>query len=152
MSSQLQSILSYIGIASGAGILGGILASLWLPGVNARSAVQHFAAGVVNRSRSLRTDSRGRKNRYVRRHSWRLRCRRTEHDWPQVACPQVRERRKKKHKLPIGLAAAAAIDTLIDGAIIATGFATGQQARRSTGPCHGGRTVLPHTIGRVRIS
>src|ERR671924_2138208 len=59
---------------------------------------------------------------------------------------------RKKHKLPIGLAAAAAIDTLIDGAIIATGFATGQQARRSTGPCHGGRTVLPHTIGRVRIS
>jgi ZIP family zinc transporter len=34
---------------------------------------------------------------------------------------------RKKHKLPIGLAAAAAVDTLVDGAIIVAGFSTGQQ-------------------------
>ncbi|MGH9908922.1 MAG: hypothetical protein ACRD8U_25465 [Pyrinomonadaceae bacterium] len=34
---------------------------------------------------------------------------------------------KKRHQLPVGLAAAAAVDTLIDGAIISAGFSTSQQ-------------------------
>ena len=34
-------------IATGAGLVGGIVALLWSPGVKARSAIQHFAAGVV---------------------------------------------------------------------------------------------------------
>jgi ZIP family zinc transporter len=37
------------------------------------------------------------------------------------------QREKAKRKLPVGLAAAAAVDTLIDGAIISAGFASGQQ-------------------------
>jgi len=34
---------------------------------------------------------------------------------------------KGRHKLPVGIAAAAAMDTLIDGAIISAGFSTAQQ-------------------------
>ena len=38
------------------------------------------------------------------------------------------ERREKgKARLPVGLAAAAAVDTLLDGAIISAGFSTGRQ-------------------------
>ena len=37
------------------------------------------------------------------------------------------EREKTKHKLPVGLAAAAAVDTLVDGALISAGFSSGQQ-------------------------
>jgi ZIP family zinc transporter len=40
---------------------------------------------------------------------------------------KVERAEKSKHKLPVGLAAAAAVDTLIDGAIIRAGFSTGQQ-------------------------
>jgi ZIP family zinc transporter len=47
MSTQLFQILPYLMIATGAGIAGGLLASFWAPKVKARSAVQHFAAGVV---------------------------------------------------------------------------------------------------------
>jgi hypothetical protein len=47
VTDQLGQILPYILIASGVGILGGILAVFWRPGVGARSAVQHFAAGAV---------------------------------------------------------------------------------------------------------
>jgi ZIP family zinc transporter len=35
-------------------------------------------------------------------------------------------RAKAKHQLPLGIAAAAAVDTLIDGAIISTGFSSRQ--------------------------
>ncbi|HET6891680.1 MAG TPA: ZIP family metal transporter, partial [Pyrinomonadaceae bacterium] len=34
---------------------------------------------------------------------------------------------EKKHQLPVGLAAAAGVDTLVDGAIISAGFSSGQQ-------------------------
>jgi ZIP family zinc transporter len=47
VSNELLQILPYVLIASGAGVLGGLLPLMWAPGVQARSAVQHFAAGVV---------------------------------------------------------------------------------------------------------
>lgn len=37
----------YILLAAGAGLLGGVVALFWSPGVKARSAIQHFAAGAV---------------------------------------------------------------------------------------------------------
>ena len=40
---------------------------------------------------------------------------------------QVREKGKGKHKLPVGLTAAAAVDTLVDGGLISAGFSSGQQ-------------------------
>jgi hypothetical protein len=47
MPDQVERILPYILVASGTGVVGGIVAVLWAPGVKARSAVQHFAAGIV---------------------------------------------------------------------------------------------------------
>ena len=112
-------------IATGGGLLGGILASLWKPGVKARSALQHFAAGVVLAA---------------------------------VASDLIPEVEKigtpigilggfaaggivmiglkwlilkfESRKLPVGLAAAAGFDTLMDGAIISAGFSTGQRLGR----------------------
>ena len=37
------------------------------------------------------------------------------------------KKEKGKRKVPIGIAAAAAVDTLVDGALISAGFSTGQQ-------------------------
>src|SRR5215207_2520240 len=47
MSDQFFSSLPYILVASGAGILGSVIALFWNPNVRIRSAVQHFAAGAV---------------------------------------------------------------------------------------------------------
>ena len=44
---QLGQFLPYILAVAGVGISGGVLAAFWAPGVGARSAVQHFAAGAV---------------------------------------------------------------------------------------------------------
>ena len=41
------SMLPYILLATGAGFLGGLVASFLRPKVRARSAIQHFAAGAV---------------------------------------------------------------------------------------------------------
>jgi ZIP family zinc transporter len=100
---------------------------LWAPGVRARSAIQHFAAGVV-----IATVASG-----------------LIPDVEKIGTPlgilggfgagglamiglkwlvlRFEKREKAKHKLPVGLAAAAAVDTLIDGAIISAGFSSGQQ-------------------------
>src|SRR5687768_18620242 len=37
------------------------------------------------------------------------------------------QKHKGKHKLPVGIAAAAAVDTLVDGALFSAGFSIGQQ-------------------------
>ena len=47
MPDQPEQVLPYILIVAGVGILGGVSAAFWAPGVVARSAVQHFAAGAV---------------------------------------------------------------------------------------------------------
>lgn len=114
-------------IASGAGVAGGIVAFFWAPGVRARSAVQHFAAGVV--IAAVATD--------------------LIPEVEKIGTPvgilggfavggltmiglkwlvvKFEKFEKKRHQLPIGLTAAAALDTLIDGAIISAGFSTAQE-------------------------
>ncbi len=47
MPDQFSTSLPYILLASGAGILGSVIALFWNPNVQIRSAVQHFAAGAV---------------------------------------------------------------------------------------------------------
>lgn len=44
-----------------------------------------------------------------------------------MVCPQIRAGGKNKNKLPAGLAAAAAVDTFLDGAIISVGFSTSNE-------------------------
>jgi zinc transporter, ZIP family len=114
-------------VAAGAGVLGGVLAFFWAPGVRARSAVQHFAAGVVIAAVASELIP----------------------EVERIGTPfgilggfgagglamiglkwlvlKFETREKKRGKLPVGLAAAAAVDTLIDGVIISAGFSTGQQ-------------------------
>lgn len=126
MFNEIVLILPYILIASGAGVVGGVVAFFWAPGVRARSAVQHFAAGVV--IAAVATD--------------------LIPEVEKIGTPagilvgfavgglamiglkwlvlKFEKFEKSRHKLPVGLAAAAALDTLIDGAIISAGFATAQ--------------------------
>jgi ZIP family zinc transporter len=47
LPDQFSSNLLYILLATGAGILGSVLALIWSPKAKIRSAVPHFAAGAV---------------------------------------------------------------------------------------------------------
>jgi ZIP family zinc transporter len=126
MPEQLLIILPYILIASGVGVAGGVVAFFWAPGVRARSAVQHFAAGLV--IAAVASD--------------------LIPEVEKIGTPvgilsgfavggltmiglkwlvlKFEKFEKNRNRLPIGLTAAAAMDTLIDGAIISAGFSTAQ--------------------------
>lgn len=127
MLDQLRLIFPYVMMAAGAGVLGGILASVWAPGVKARSAVQHFAAGVV--IAAVASD--------------------LIPEVQKIGTPfgilvgfaigglamiglkwlvlKFERKEAARGKLPVGLAAAATADTLVDGAIISASFSTGQR-------------------------
>jgi len=47
LPEQFSSTLPYILLATGAGILGGVIALFWSPKAHARGAIQHFTAGAV---------------------------------------------------------------------------------------------------------
>ena len=117
----------YILLASAVGFLGGLIALVWSPKLNARSAIQHFAAGAVLAAIASNVIPE------------------VEHlgtipgilggfaagglamiglKWIVVRLERKEERQRKR---PIGLAAAAAVDTLLDGVLIGTGFSAGQQ-------------------------
>lgn len=127
MSEHLSLILPYILLATGAGILGGVIASFWNPNAKARSAIQHFAAGavlaavatsVIPEAERIGTIA-GILSGFAAGGLTMIALK-----WVVVRA----ERRKKGgHQLPVGLAAAAIVDTLIDGVLISAGFATGQQ-------------------------
>jgi zinc transporter, ZIP family len=127
MPDHLLLILSYILIASAAGIAGGIVALFWAPGVRVRSAVQHFAAGLVIAAvasdlipevERIGTPA-GILGGFAVGGLTMIGLK-----WLVVKFERFE---KNLHKLPIGLTAAAALDTLIDGAIISAGFSTAQQ-------------------------
>jgi ZIP family zinc transporter len=127
MPSQLQLIFPYILMAAGVGICGGILSFLWSPGINARSAVQHFAAGVVIAAvaselipevEKIGTPS-GIIGGFATGGLAMVGLK-----WLVL---KFEKREKALHRLPVGLAVAAGVDTLIDGALISAGFSTGQQ-------------------------
>lgn len=127
MPSEFQSILPFVLMAAVAGIFGGVLAFFWAPGIKSRSALQHFAAGVV--IGAVASD--------------------LVPEVEKIGAPvgilagfaagglamtglkwlvlKFEKREKERHQLPVGLAAAAAVDTLIDGAMISAGFSTGRQ-------------------------
>lgn len=125
MPHELQSILPYLMIAVGAGLLGGFIAFFWSPGLHARSALQHFAAGVVIAAVASdlipEVEKIGRPlgilSGFVAGGLVMIGLK-----WLVLKV----EKRDQHKKLPVGLAAAAAVDTLIDGAIISAGFSTGQ--------------------------
>jgi ZIP family zinc transporter len=120
-------MVPYVLGAAGAGVLGGILVFFWAPGVWARSAIQHFAAGVVIAAVAsdlipevikIGTPS-GIIVGFVAGGLVMIGLK-----WAVLA---FERRAKAKKRLPAGLAAAAAVDTLMDGAILSAGFSMGQQ-------------------------
>jgi len=117
----------YILCAMGAGLLGALVALSWRPRVGARSAIQHLAAGVVIAAVALEVLPE------VERigTAWGILGGFAAGGVAMVALKWVvlrfEREQKRRHKLPLGLAAAASVDILIDGAITSAGFITGQE-------------------------
>jgi ZIP family zinc transporter len=127
LSDQLAASFPYILLATGAGLLGSVIALFWSPNAKIRSAIQHFAAGAVlaavasnvipevERLGSLAGITGG----FV------------AGGLLMIVLKWFVVRFERKHKrgqgLPAGLAAAAAVDTLVDGIIISAGFSVNQQ-------------------------
>ena len=127
MSEQLGQFLPYILIVAGVGISGGVLAAFWTPGVGARSAVQHFAAGAVIAAMASEIVPE------VKRigHPFGVICGFAAGGLAMIGLKWItlrfERRERSKGKAPVGLAAAAATDTAIDGAIISAGFSAGRR-------------------------
>ena len=127
MPDQFSESLPYILLASGAGILGSVIALFWNPSVKIRSAIQHLAAGAVlaavaanvipevERMGTLPGIVAG----FVTGGMLMIGLK-----WLVV---RFERQGGQKKKVPAGLAAAAAVDTLIDGALISAGFSANAQ-------------------------
>jgi ZIP family zinc transporter len=127
LPDQFSSTLPYILLATGAGILGSVIALFWGPKAKMRSAIQHFAAGAVlaavasnvipevERMGTLTGVISG----FVVGGLIMIGLK-----WVVV---RFEREEKRGRGLPVGLAAAAAVDTLLDGVIIGAGFSVNQQ-------------------------
>jgi len=127
LPDQFSESLPYILLASGAGILGSVIALFWNPSVKIRSAIQHLAAGAVlaavaanvipevERMGTLPGIVAG----FVTGGMVMIGLK-----WLVVRFERQGGQNKK---VPAGLAAAAAVDTLIDGALISAGFSANAQ-------------------------
>lgn len=127
MPGEFLSTLPYILLATGAGLLGSVVALFWSPGTKIRSAVQHFAAGAVlaaiaanvipevERMGTLPGIITG----FVTGGLVMIALK-----WIVV---RFERKEKKKNQFPLGLAAAAAVDTFIDGTLISAGFSVSAQ-------------------------
>jgi ZIP family zinc transporter len=126
MSDQFFSSIPYILLATGAGILGSIVSLFWKPNVKLRSAIQHFAAGAVLAAIAASVVPQveqmgtlpGVIGGFVAGGLLMVVLK-----WLVVRF----EKQNKQKKLPAGLAAAAAVDTLIDGSLISAGFSANDQ-------------------------
>lgn len=127
MSDQFLIILPGVLLATGAGLLGAIIALFWSPNVQARSAIQHFAAGAVLSAVASSVIPEAEKLGSITGILGGF----TAGGLVMIALKWVvvkfEEKEKKGGKLPIGLAAAAGVDTLVDGALITAGFFSGDQ-------------------------
>src|SRR5687767_14032574 len=126
MPSEFQVIFPFVLMAAGVGLVGGVLAFFWAPGIKSRSAVQHFAAGVVIAAVASdlvpEIEKIGSPTGIL--------CGFAAGGLTMVGLKwlvlKFEKREKARHQLPVGIAAAAAVDTLLDGAIISAGFSTGK--------------------------
>ena len=127
MPDQFTSSFPYILLAAGAGILGSVIALFWNPNVTIRSAIQHFAAGAVLAAVAASVIPEveqmgtlpGVIGGFVAGGLLMIGLK-----WVVVG---FERNEKVKRSLPLGLAAAAAVDTLIDGALISAGFSANDQ-------------------------
>lgn len=126
MSNQF-SFLPYVLLATSAGIVGGVIALFWKPKAKIRSAIQHFSAGAVlaaiasnvipevERVGTLTGIISG----FVIGGLAMILLK-----WIIV---RLERKKRQGQQIPIGLAAAAGADTLIDGVIISAGFSINPQ-------------------------
>jgi ZIP family zinc transporter len=127
LSNQFSSVLPYILLATGAGILGSVIALFWSPRAKIRSAIQHFAAGAVLAAVASNVIPEVEKvgtlpgiiAGFAAGGMMMIVLK-----WVVV---RFERRETQQRKPPLGLAAAAAVDTLIDGTIIGAGFFVDQQ-------------------------
>ena len=125
MPDQLTSSLPYILLAAGAGILGSVISLFWKPNVAIRSAIQHFAAGAVLAAVAASVIPEveqigtlpGVVGGFVAGGLLMI----------VLKWLVVRFEHQGKKNLPVGLASAAAVDTLIDGTLISAGFSANDQ-------------------------
>lgn len=111
-------------MATGAGLLGGVIALFWEPGAMIRSAVQHFAAGAVLAAIASNVIPEvidmgtfwGIMGGFIAGGLTMIALK-----WIVV---RFEHSGKKSGSVPLGLAAAAAVDTVIDGALTSAGFST----------------------------
>jgi len=125
--NEFLEILPKVLIAAGAGLLGGIVALFWSPKVRARSAIQHFAAGAVLAAVATGVIPEAERLGSV----FGILAGFAAGGLTMIGLKwlvlRFERRDKGGGKQPVGLAAAAAIDTLVDGALISAGFSSGQQ-------------------------
>lgn len=114
-------------LAAGAGVLGSVISLFWEPTSNIRSAIQHFAAGAILAAIASNVITEVEKigtfagiiGGFLAGGLVMVALK-----WMVV---RYEYGGKNKNKIPVGLAAAAAVDTLIDGIITGAGFSTSQQ-------------------------
>jgi len=127
MPDQFLRILPYLIIATGAGLSGGLLAMFWSPNIKTRSAVQHFAAGAVLAAVASNVIPEVQHIGTITGVLAGFTAGGLIMIGLKWAVVKYERAEKSRHRLPVGLAAAAAFDTLMDGAIISAGFFSGEQ-------------------------
>ena len=127
MPNEFWSSLPYILLAAGAGIIGSVIALFWDPDTKVRSAVQHFAAGAVLAAVAANVipevEQLGTLPGIVGGFLAGVIVMVTL-KWVVV---RSEHKGKQKSQFPVGLAAAAAVDTFIDGTLISAGFSANAQ-------------------------
>jgi zinc transporter, ZIP family len=126
MSSEFIPSLPYVLLATGAGLVGGIIALFWNPNTHIRSAIQHFAAGAVLAAVAANVIPEverlgtlpGVVSGFAAGGLLMIGMK-----WLVVRY----ENEGNQKNVPIGLSAAAAVDTFIDGALTSTGFSANEQ-------------------------
>ena len=127
MPDYLLTNWPYILLATGAGFAGGVVALFWSPKSKARSAIQHFAAGavlaavasnVIPEAERLGTMA-GILSGFAAGGLAMIGLKWLVVKWER--------QEKSKGKMPVGLSTAAAVDTLLDGALIGAGFSAGDR-------------------------
>lgn len=126
-ANQFSQILPFVLLATGAGLLGGLVAIFWNPKVKARSAIQHFAAGAVFAVIASDVIPEVERIGTIPGILGGLAAGGLVMIGIKFFVVRFEREEKEKKQLPVGLAAAAAVDTFLDGAIISAGFHTGQQ-------------------------
>jgi ZIP family zinc transporter len=124
LSRSLLRILRYTLIPIAASGLGGAIAAFWPPGKSLKSAIQHFAAGVVFAAAALELVPKVR----------------VQPPWVALIgfaggiaavvalrSGTARLKNKSSGQANIGLIAATGIDVFIDGLVLGAGFAAGEQ-------------------------